>query len=172
MSSINQEFLPLYRIQSFGKICRYAPYFLIKDYTYRSMRRCAIFQEFLQKSSQNLPRIFQESFFFFFFLFPFFSGMVFYLFAFVTDFSFFYLFFVFSGISQFPFFVFLGIVFIFFRCVPEVSNLFYFFFRVLKLKVLMLFWILRKVYALFLRNINIVLSSDLNALKIVDYSRD
>ena len=61
--------------------------------------------------------------------------------------------------------------FFFFSFFPEV-NLFYFFFRVLKLKVLMLIWIRRKVYALFLRNINIVLSSDLNALKIVDCSRD
>ena len=128
MSSINQEFLPSYRIQSFGKICRYAPYFLIKDYTYRSIWRNSmhqmlrrfsrIFTEIFQESSENIPRIF---FFFFFF--------------------------------------------------PEV-NLFYFFFRVLKLKVFMLSWIRRKVYALFLRNINIVLSSDLNALKIVNYSRD
>ena len=120
MSSINQEFLPLYRIQSFGKICCYAPYFLIKDYTYRSIWRiilidqsgglylsinladytyrsiwritlidqsgaircircCAIFQEFLQKSSKNLPRIFQESFFF---LFLFFQRLTFSIFFF------------------------------------------------------------------------------------------
>ena len=139
---------------------------------------------FFKNFYRNLPRIFREYFknlfLFFFFLFPFFSGIVFLSFCFFHGFLVFYLFFVFTGISQFPFFVFSGIVFIFFgfpriwtnfRCVPEV-NLFYFFFRVLKLKVFMLIWILRKVYALFLRNINIVLSSDLNALKIVDYSRD
>ena len=148
MSSINQELLPLYRIQSFRKICRYAPFFdkglhlsiNLADYTYRSIWRiilidqsgaircircCTIFQEFLQKSSKNLWRIFQESFFFFFL------------------FSFFFLRLNFS-----------------------------IFFWVLKLKVFKLIWILRKVYALFLRNINIVLSSDLNALKIVNYSGD
>ena len=186
MSSINQEFLPLYRIQSFGKICRYSPYFLIKDYTCRSIWRNSmhqtlrhfsrIFTEIFQESSKNISRIF----FFLFFSFSVFFRNRFLSFCFCHGFLVFYLFFVFSGISQFPFFVFSGIVFIFFgfsriwtnfRCVPEV-NLFYFFFRVLKLKVFMLFRSRRKVYALFLRNINIVLSSDLNALKIVDYSRD
>ena len=128
MSSINQEFLPFCRIQSFGKICRYAPFFdkrlylsiNLADYTYRSIWRNSmhqmlrhfsrIFTEIFQESSENISRIF--------------------------FYSFFYLFYVFSGISQFPFFVFSGIVFIFFglsriwtnfRCVPEV-NLFYFFF--------------------------------------------
>ena len=96
MSSINQEFLPLYRIQSFGKICRYAPYFLIKDYTYRSIWRNSmhqtlrhfsrIFTEIFQESSENIPRIFFFSFFFFF---RFFQESFFCLFAFVTDFSFF-----------------------------------------------------------------------------------
>ena len=91
MSSINQEFLPLYRIQSFGKICRYAPYFLIKDYTYRSIWRNSmhqtlrhfsrIFTEIFQESSENIPRIF----FFLFFSFSIFFGNRFYLFRFVTD---------------------------------------------------------------------------------------
>ena len=110
MSSINQEFLPLYRIQSFGKICRYAPYFLIKDYTYRSIwcnsmhqtlrHFPRIFTEIFPESSENIPRIFFSSFFFFF---RFFQESFFYLFAFVTDFSFFIFFSFFQGFHNFLF---------------------------------------------------------------------
>ena len=128
MSSINQEFLPLYRIQSFGKICRYAPYFLMKDYSYRSIwcnsmhqtlrHLPRIFTEIFQESSENIPRIFFYSFFSFsvffrnrFFIFLLFPRIFpFFLFFFFS----FFRFFVFSGISQFLFFVFSGIVFIFF----------------------------------------------------------
>ena len=131
MSSINQEFLPLYRIQSFRKICRYAPFF---DKGLHLSINLAQFDAsdaapFFKNFYRNLPRIFGE-----------YSKNLF--------FSFFFFLFFYWGYT------------------------FLFFFRVLKLKVFMLFWIRRKVHALFLRNINIVLSSDLNALKIVDYSRD
>ena len=102
MSSINQEFLPLYRIQSFGKICRYAPYFLIKDYTYRSIWRNSMHQTLRHFSriftEINLPRIFQESFFFLFFSFSVFFRNRLFIFLLFSRISRFSSFVVFSGI--------------------------------------------------------------------------
>ena len=120
MSSNNQEFLPLYRIQSFGKICRYAPYFLIKDYTYQSIWRNSmhqtlrhfsrIFTEIFQESSKNISRIF----FFFFFFFRFFQES-FFIFLLLSRISRFLSFFRFYRDFTISFFCFFGNRFYLFR---------------------------------------------------------
>ena len=101
MSSINQEFLPFCRIQSFGKICRYASFFdkrlylsiNLADYTYRSIWRIILIDQsgglhlsinlaqfdasdaapFFKNFYRNLPRIFREYSKNLFFFFFFFS---------------------------------------------------------------------------------------------------